>query len=74
MPVSSVVVEIKEGAEETLLGEIARVPHATVFGVKNSQIVTVIEGEDTNAVQTIIHTLSTLEGVTGVYPVYTGEE
>jgi len=74
MPVSSVVVEIEDGAEETLLGELARVPCATVFGIKNSQIVTVIEGDDANAIKDTILTLSALGGVTGVFPVYSGEE
>jgi nitrate reductase NapAB chaperone NapD len=72
MPISSVIVEIEEGAEDVVLGGIARIPEASVFGIKNNQIVTVIDGKDTVDIESVIRTLAALEKVIGVYPVYSG--
>jgi nitrate reductase NapAB chaperone NapD len=72
MPIASVIVEIEEGAEETVLGGIARVPEASVFGIKNNQIVTVIDGKDAGEMESVMRTLAALEKVIGVYPVFSG--
>jgi nitrate reductase NapAB chaperone NapD len=72
MPIVSVIVEIEEGSAETVLSGIARIVPASVYGVKENQIVTVIEGGDTQAVGDIIRQLSAVDKVIGVYPVYAG--
>ena len=73
MPVTSVVIEINDGVSEDVLGRLARVPHINVYGVKDNQIVTVIEGELPGDVEETVKTIQALDGVVGVYPVYSGE-
>lgn len=73
MPVTSVVIEIKDGVGEDVLGRLARVPHVNVYGTKENQIVTVIEGESAGEVDEIVRTIQALDGVVGVYPVYSGD-
>ena len=73
MAIVSVVVEIEENSIEQVLPELGKIPNISVFGVKDNQIVTVIEGETLVSVNDIIKKLSDLERVTGVYPVYAGE-
>lgn len=73
MPVTSVVIEVSDGESENVLGSLARVSHVSVYGVKENQIVTVIEGESGEDVETTVKTIQTLDGVVGVYPVYSGE-
>lgn len=74
MPVSSVIIEVEQGAASAVLNNIARVPLTSVFGVKDCQIVTVIEGEDIASIEDSMRALSALDRVIGVYPVYAGEE
>jgi len=74
MPVSSVIIEVEQGAESAVLGDIARVPLTSVFGIKDRQIVTVIEGDDLASVEQSLRQLSALDRVIGVYPVYAGED
>ena len=71
--IASIIVEIKDGVEDRVLPELGMVPAISVFGSKGNQIVTVVEGETSLAVNDVIHTLSLIEGVTGVFPVYAGE-
>ncbi|MDH4164004.1 MAG: chaperone NapD [Nitrospirota bacterium] len=73
MPVTSVVVEVIEGVNEDLLGRIARIPRVNVFGMKGQQIVTVIEGDNVRDVEDVVRTILEIEGVIGVYPVYSGD-
>ena len=72
MAVVSVIVEIEDNSIEQVLPELGKVPGISVFGVKDDQIVTVVEGETLGAVNEIIKKLSKFERVTGVYPVYAG--
>jgi nitrate reductase NapAB chaperone NapD len=73
MPVTSVIVEIEKDAEETVLGKIAQVPRTSVFGMKDGQIVIVIDGESADEVEEAVRSLAALDRVVGVYPVYSGE-
>ncbi len=70
MAVASVIVEIEDNAMEQVLPDLGKVPGISVFGVKENQIVTVVEGDTLGAVNEIIKKLSEFEKVTGVYPVY----
>jgi len=74
MSVASVVVEIKEGSSDTVLGSLARIPQISVYGVKENQIVTVIEGDTIKDVDATVRQISQLEAVIGVYPVFAGDE
>jgi nitrate reductase NapAB chaperone NapD len=73
MAIASVIVEIEDGASETVLGSIAQIAQATVYGIKENQIVTVIEGGDSREIDAVIRQLSVLDKVIGVYPVYAGD-
>lgn len=74
MSISSVVVEIKNGASESVLGQLARIQHISVYGMTENQIVTVIEGDNLNAIEGILKEVQMMEDVAGVYPVYVGED
>lgn len=71
MAISSVIVAIEDGAIERVLPRLGAVSGVSVFGVKDNQIVTVIEAQTLGAVNGIIKELSELERVVGIYPVYT---
>ncbi len=72
MPIASAVVEIQDGTSETVLGKLARIPEISVFGIKESQIVTVIEGRSPRDVDAVVKQIMTLDEVLGVYPVFAG--
>jgi len=72
MAVASLIVEIEDNSMELVLPALGEVPGISVFGVKDNQIVTVVEGETLGSVNEIIKKLSEFERVTGVYPVYAG--
>lgn len=73
MPVTSVVVEVSESPGEDLLKRLARVSRVNVFGMKGQQIVTVIEGDTARDVEDVVREILSLNGVVGVYPVYSGD-
>ena len=54
MPVVSVIVEIEDGSGEAVLHSLAVIGNVSVFGVKDNQIVAVIEGKDLTAIQNTI--------------------
>ncbi len=71
--VASVIVEIENGTGEAVLNSLARMDNISVYGVKDNQIVTVIEGSDMKIVKDNIKNIYALEGVIGVYPVFAGD-
>jgi nitrate reductase NapAB chaperone NapD len=73
MAVVSAIVEINEGMCEAVLSSLAQISDLNVYGFKDSQIVTVIEGDSVEAVEKIMKHLYTIEHVTGVYPVFAGD-
>ncbi len=73
MAIASMIIEIEDGAEERVLPELGKIPGVGVYGVKGRQIVTVIEGDTFAHVNDIVKTVSLIERITGVYPVYAGE-
>lgn len=73
MPVTSVVIEVQDGVSEDILGRLALLSNVNVYGMKENQIVTVIEGESAIEVDDTVRTIQALAGVVGVYPVYSGE-
>ncbi len=74
MPIASAVVEIQNGTSEAVLAGLARIPRVSVYGMKENQIVTVIEGATINEVDAMVKEISTLDGVIGIYPVFVGED
>ena len=70
MNISSAVVEIRDGADEAVLGSLARFENVSVYGIKDNQIVMVIEDRDMRSIQDTIKKIYGIESVVGVYPVY----
>jgi len=72
MAISSAVVEIRNGSGETVLNSLARIENVSVFGIKDNQIVAVIEDKDIWGIQDTMKKIYGIESVVGVYPVYAG--
>jgi len=72
MAISSAVVEIRNGSGETVLNSLARIENVSVFGIKDNQIVAVIEDRDIWGIQDTMKKIYGIENVVGVYPVYAG--
>ncbi len=72
MPIASIIVESLPGGAAITEAALANLAGVSVYGVKEEQIVTVIEGKDPAEIDTIMRQVQALEGVIGVYPVYTG--
>lgn len=73
MAVASVIVEAEEGSSEAVLNSLAGINNVSVYGVKDNQIVSVIEGDDIKSVEDTIKVLYTIDKIIGVYPVFAGE-
>ncbi|GAB4416799.1 MAG: hypothetical protein OHK0032_12820 [Thermodesulfovibrionales bacterium] len=73
MAVASVIVEVENGVGEAVLNSLARIDNASVYGVKDNQIVMVIEADDMHVVEETIKEIYAIEKVIGVYPVYAGD-
>lgn len=73
MVVISAIVEIEEGTGEAVLNSLARIKNISVYGTKDNQIVTVIEGRNMQAIENTIKALYVIKNVIGVYPVFAGE-
>lgn len=72
MTISSAVVEIRNGSSENVLNSLARIENVSVFGIKDNQIVAVIEDRDIWGMQDTMKKIYSIENVIGVYPVYAG--
>ena len=70
MPVVSVIVDIENGSGEAVLHSLAVIGNVSVFGVKDNQIVVVIEGKDMKAIQNTIKILHSTKNIIGAYPVF----
>lgn len=70
--IASMIVEIEAEAESQVLPELARIAGVSTYGLKDRQIVTVVEGESLAAVNDIVRKISLLERIVGVYPVFAG--
>ena len=72
MVISSAVVEIINGSSETVVNSLAGIDNVSVFGIKDNQIVAVIEDGDIWGIQDTIKKIYGIKSVVGVYPVYAG--
>lgn len=72
MPFSSAVVEFRSDNGEAVLNSLALIDNVSVYGIKDNQIVTVIEDRDMRGIQETIKKIYGIENVVGVYPVYAG--
>ena len=70
MPVVSVIVDIENGSGEAVLHSLAVIGNVSVYGIKDTQIVAVIEGKDMKAIQNTIKILYSTKNIIGAYPVF----
>jgi nitrate reductase NapAB chaperone NapD len=70
MPVSSAIVEIDEGAGEAVLNSLSSMHDVTVYGMKENKIVIVIDADSLGVIEQSTKKIMSMEGVTGVFPVY----
>lgn len=73
MPVASVIVEVEEGTGEAVLNSLSKIDNVSVYGIKDNQIVTVIEGNELEELEDTISILYSLNNVIGVFPVFSGD-
>ncbi len=74
MPIVSVIVEIEPGASETTLGRLAGMREVSVYGMKDNQLVTVIDCPTMEAVETVLTQVRSSAGVARAYPVFVGQD
>jgi nitrate reductase NapAB chaperone NapD len=74
MSIAGIIVEVQNGAEASVLTGLAQIPQISVYGVKENQIVTVIEGDNAASVNDTVSRVSLFAGVLGVYPVSISED
>ncbi len=70
MPVVSVIVDIENGSGEAVLHSLAVIGNVSVYGIKDTQIVAVIEGKDMKAIENTIKILYSTKNIIGAYPVF----
>jgi nitrate reductase NapAB chaperone NapD len=70
--ISGAVVEIGTNAGESVLRSLALLRNVSVFGIKDHQIVIVIEDKDIDGIQNHIKKISEIGSVVGAYPVFAG--
>ena len=73
MAIASVVIEVEQGTSETVLQGLAQMPNLSVYGMKENQIVTVVEGDTIQSVDDSVKTVLNMADVIGVFPVYAGD-
>lgn len=74
MSIAGIIVEVQNGAEASVLTGLAQIPQISVYGVKENQIVTVIEADNEASVNDTVSRVSLFDGVLGVYPVSISED
>jgi nitrate reductase NapAB chaperone NapD len=70
MPLSSAIVEIEEGTDEAVLNSLSSIHAVTVYGMKENKIVIVIDADSLGVIEESTMKILSMEGVTGVFPVY----
>jgi len=73
MMIASMIVEIEADTEAMVLPVLNRIAGVSTYGIKDRQIVTVVEGETMTAVSDIVREISLLNRIVGVYQVFAGE-
>lgn len=71
--IASMIVEIEADAEGLVLPELDKIGGVSTYGIKDRQIVTVVEGASMTAINDIVREISLMERIVGVYPVFAAE-
>lgn len=71
--IASMIVEIETDAETQVLTLLEKIVGVSTYGIKDRQIVTVVEGNSMAVITAIVREISALDRIVGVYPVFAGE-
>jgi len=74
MSVAGMIVEVLNGKDAAVLAGLAQLPQVSVYGIKENQIVAVVEGDTAASVIDAVRQVSLFDGVLGVYPVSITED
>ncbi len=74
MSIAGMIVEVLNGADASVLAGLAQMSQVSVYGIKDNQIVAVVEGENAASVNDAVRQVSLFDGVLGVYPVSITED
>jgi len=72
MPVASVIVESLPGAAAHTGASLTAMAGVSVYGIKEDQIVTVIEADSPAVIDLVMRQIKAMTNVIGLYPVYVG--
>ncbi len=70
MGIISIIVKVKEEYLDRLIEIFERMPHVRVLGVKSNKIVLILDTDDMHVVAHKTKDIHEMEGVIGVYPVF----
>lgn len=70
MDIISIIVKVKEEFCDALIKVFEDMPHVKVFGIKGNQIVLILDTDDTHVVAHKTKDIQEMDGVIGVYPVF----
>ena len=73
MAVASLIVEVEEGFGGAVMRSLADIDNLSVYGIKENQIIAVIEGNDAVSMENTMKLLYSIENVFGVFPVFAGD-
>lgn len=70
---TGIIVDVREGYSDSLLRAFSCMPDLRLYGLKNSQLVLMLNTDDTHVLTQKIQEIQNLEGVISVYPVFSRE-
>jgi nitrate reductase NapAB chaperone NapD len=70
MAILSVVVQVQASRGEAVSEGLAAISGVNIYGIRDDQVVTVLEGEDMAGVDALVREIMVVPDVLGVFPVY----
>jgi len=64
------IVKVKDGAIDTIMKSFEDMPHISIYGAKDNQIVLLVDTDDVHVLAHKIKEIQAVNGVLGVYPVF----
>ena len=74
MAITGMIVEVRNNADAEVLDSLAWMPQISVYGLKDHQIVAVVEGDTVGSVNNVVRRILSFDGVINVYPVSVSED
>lgn len=73
MEIVGLIVQAERGASEALSRTLAGKEHLRLYGVRDNQIVLMLDTDDVHIIARHTKEINEMSGVVGVYPVFTRE-